>query len=401
LARFHDVWVLTHSHNRAAIEKGLQQNGSSHLHFCYLSLPGLLERLKSVQGGIQFYAYLWQLQAYFVARRLHRQVGFDLFHHATYANDWMASFIGAFLPVPYLRGPGGGAQRTPKTFLREYPFSARIWERFRSFGQWVLRRDPFFVRGQHRARVLLLCNREAVEAVPARLRHKVQLFPVNGIAAEDLRIFGAENGDGNQAAKPSLDGKGFPEGVFHVLSAGKLLSLKGYGLAIKAFSPFAKRHPDGTFTIVGDGPERAYLQRLVQHLGLERQVNLERWMPRQELLVLMRHCDTFLFPSFRDGGGAVVVEAMAAGKPVICMDLAGPGVHVTEECGIKIPAHSPLETTELIAQALERLYRNPELRVRMGEAARRRAEQMYTWDHLGERLQQIYEEVLGVKSPEA
>jgi glycosyltransferase involved in cell wall biosynthesis len=57
-----------------------------------------------------------------------------------------------------------------------------------------------------------------------------------------------------------------------------------------------------------------------------------------------------------------------------------------------------LETTELITQALERLYRDPELRVRMGEAARQRAEQMYTWDHLGERLQQIYEEALGAYS---
>jgi glycosyltransferase involved in cell wall biosynthesis len=97
----------------------------------------------------------------------------------------------------------------------------------------------------------------------------------------------------------------------------------------------------------------------------------------------------------------VVIEAMAAGKPVICMDLAGPAMHVTEECGIKIPAGSPQETVELIAQALERLYRDPELRGRMGKAARRRAEQLYTWDHLGERLQQIYEEALGAHFPEA
>ena len=71
---------------------------------------------------------------------------------------------------------------------------------------------------------------------------------------------------------------------------------------------------------------------------------------------MMRECDVFLFPSLRDGGGAVVIEAMAAGKAVICMDLAGPGLHVTEECGIKIPADSPRETIELMARALEQLY---------------------------------------------
>jgi len=91
----------------------------------------------------------------------------------------------------------------------------------------------------------------------------------------------------------------------------------------------------------------------------------------------------------------VLVEDMTASKPVKCMDIANPGMHVTEECGMKIPACSPLETMELIAQALERLYWDPDLRSRMGEAARRRAEQMYTWDHLGKRLRQIYEEALG------
>ena len=401
LARFHDVWVLTHSHHRDAIEQGLRETPSPHLHFYYLALPGLMERLKSVQGGIQFYAYLWQMRAYFVARRLHRQLGFDVFHHVTYANDWMASYMGALLPVPYLRGPGGGAHRTPLAFRREYPFRARLWERFRSFGQWVLRHDPIFVLGQRRARVILVCNREAAEAVSPRLKSKVQLFPVNGISAEDLLIFSGANGDRSSVTAPGKDRQGVSDAAFQVLSAGKLLSLKGYALAIRAFEPFAKHHADVKFTIVGDGPERPRLESLIRDLGLEKQVQLERWTPRPELLALMRQCDMFLFPSLRDGGGAVVVEAMAAGKPVVCLDLAGPGLHVTEDCGIKIPPHSPDETIGLMAQALERLYGDRELCLKMGQAARRRAQQIYNWDHLGERLLKIYEEVLGVPSHEA
>src|SRR5579884_2376590 len=78
------------------------------------------------QCAFQVYAYLWQIKAYFVARRLHRERPFDVFHHVTYANDWMASYIGALLPVPYIRGPGGGAQRTPGAFLKEYKFRDRL-----------------------------------------------------------------------------------------------------------------------------------------------------------------------------------------------------------------------------------------------------------------------------------
>jgi glycosyltransferase involved in cell wall biosynthesis len=398
IGRFHDVWVLTSASNRPGIEAELQRQPAPNITFVYIELPRWLRPFLTFLGGIQFYAYLWQIQAYLAARKLHAQVKFDAFHHLTYANDWMASYVGGLLPVPYLRGPGGGAHRTPEAFLKEYSRTARLWERFRALMQWVLRHDPIFLRGQHRARVILLCNREAADAVPPSLKSKVQLFPVNGISAEDLRIFSGVNGKGISAAASDQGRQGMSSAPFHVFSAGKLLGLKGYPLAIRAFALFAHYHADVEFTIVGDGPERVRLEGLVRDLGLAGKVHLEKWMPRQDLLRIMRHADTFLFPSLRDGGGAVVVEAMAAGIPVVCMDLAGPGLHVTEECGIKIPARSPGETIELMAQALERLYGDRQLRAKMGQAGRVRAEQVYRWDHLGERLLRIYEEALGAPS---
>ena len=109
----------------------------------------------------------------------------------------------------------------------------------------------------------------------------------------------------------------------------------------------------------------------------------------------MRSCDVFLFPSLRDGGGLVVVEAMAAGKPVICVDLGGPAMHVTEDCGIKVAPLSPEQVVRDLAAALERLFRDKPLRVQMGEAARRRAERVYHWDRLGERILGVYKDVFG------
>ena len=397
LARFHDVWVLTATSNRSGIEAELQRRPVPNLTFHYVDLQGWMRPLLRFPGGLQLYAYLWQIRAYFAARQLHQQVKFDVFHHITFANDWMASYIGALLPIPYLRGPGGGAHRTPEGFLREYSFGARFWERFRSAGQWVLRRDPFFVRSQRRAGAILLCNREAAEAVPMPLRHKVQLFPVNGISAEDLRIIAGENGRECRTAEIVPDAQAASRRPFEVLYAGKLLGLKGVALGIRGFAMFAQRHSDVKFSLVGDGPERARLETLIQELGVANCVHLQKWIPRSELLLQMRASDVFLFPSLRDGGGAVVVEALAAGKPVICMDLAGPGLHVTENCGIKIPPLSTHQTIKGIAEALERLYGDRELVARMGKAARQRAEEAYVLDKLGDRLRGIYERMLGVK----
>ena len=379
LGQIHDVWVLTAAQNRPAIEAQLEKDLLPNVKFEYASLPKAFTPLLRAQGSLQFYAYLWQWKAYFVARALHRQYHFELFHHLTYENDWMASITGALLPVPYLRGPCGGAHRIPPAFLKEFSMGERIADWRREYGQWGFRHDPFFLLSQSRARAILACNREAWEAVPRRWKHKTQLLTVNGVAKEFL------------AASPV---EGTPDGRFEILSAGRLIRLKGFDLAIRGFKLFSDQVPHARFTIVGDGPDLARLEALVRELGLEGRVRFETWMPRGDLLAKMRSCSVFLFTSLRDGGGLVVVEAMASGKPVVCLDLAGPAFHITEECGIKIPARSPQEVIQLVPKALDRLYRDDDLRGKMGRAGRARAEEGYTWDYLGERLLKIYEQVL-------
>jgi glycosyltransferase involved in cell wall biosynthesis len=104
-----------------------------------------------------------------------------------------------------------------------------------------------------------------------------------------------------------------------------------------------------------------------------------------------------LFPSLRDGGGAVVVEAMGAGRPVVCLDVGGPRLHVTDDCGIRVAADTVEQVVRDLAAALERLYLDAELRSRMGAAARRRAAQIYHWDRLGNWLLEIYAGAAGAQ----
>ena len=380
LGRAHRLWVLTAAQNREAIEAALKKQPLPDVQFVYVGLPGWLHALIPHQVGIQLYAYLWQWKAYFVARGLHRRVRFDLFHHLTYENDWMASIIGALLPVPYVRGPGGGAHRIPKPFLKGFGLGSRLAEFRRTFGQWVFRHDPFFVLSQHRARVILACNREAVEGVPARWRHKVQLLSINGISAHELAPL-------QQQARSEK---------FAVLSAGRLVPLKGFDLALRAFRILAEKHPEAGFTIIGKGPELNRLESLIHELGLEKQARIESWMARERLLASMRSCDVFLFASLRDGGGLVVVEAMASGKPVVCFDLGGPGLHIDEECGFKVPARDPDQAVRDMAVALEKLASDRNLCAQMGRAALERTRQVYDWDRVTERIIEAYEQALAI-----
>jgi glycosyltransferase involved in cell wall biosynthesis len=93
---------------------------------------------------------------------------------------------------------------------------------------------------------------------------------------------------------------------------------------------------------------------------------------------------------FGTGGGAVVVEAMSAGKPVVCLDNGGPGMFVTEESGIKIAPTSPDGAVLELSEALERLYQDEDWRRKLGKGARERAEKEFHWDSLGQRLMEIY-----------
>ena len=380
LSQIHSLWILTASRNRAALESALELNPLPDAHFVYVGLPGCLDFLMRGQGGFQLYAYLWQWRACFVARRLQKQVRFDAFHHLTYENDWMASIIGALLTVPYVRGPAGGAHRVPGKFRRRFPAKAYLWEYVRAGLQWVFRHDPFFLLGQARARVLLMANREALDALPARWRNKAHLLSVNGISKNEL-------------TPPPQQMSNQP---FSVLSAGRLIPLKGFDLALRAFALFAEKHPEAKFVIVGSGPEQKRLESLTQELGIGKQARIEAWMPRERLLANMRFCDAFLFSSLRDGGGLVVVEAMAAGKPVVCFDLAGPGLHVSAECGFKIPARYPEQAVRDLAAALEQLASDAELRFRLGQAAFERAREVYDWDRVADRILAAYKETLGL-----
>ena len=379
IARYHDIWAITQEEDRATLEQARLENGLEGVHFKFVGLPRGLRFLMRFQGGHQLYYYLWQLKAYIVARNLHKRIGFDLFHHITYANDWMTSFIGALLPVPYVRGPGGGAHRTPKGFEKEYPLGGRLWEKVRSLGQWVFRHDPLFLKGQGRARAILACNRESMDSVSIKWPHKVHFFPVNGISPQDLAL-----------TKP----QGTVTQQFQVLSAGTLIRVKGFSLAIKGFKEFSDRYPQTQFTVIGSGPEEDRLRALARQSQLDGKLQILGWMPREDLLQHLAGCDVFLFPSLRDGGGAVIIEAMAAGKPVVCLDNGGPGTHVTDECGLKITPESPQQAARDLGAALETLFLDQELRHKLGVAARKRAEQVYQWDRLGDRLMDIYERAL-------
>ena len=130
-----------------------------------------------------------------------------------------------------------------------------------------------------------------------------------------------------------------------------------------------------SFTIIGKGPEQAWLEDMAQNLGVN--IDWIPWMSQEALVNAYLHHDVLLFPSLHDTSPNVIIEAFSCGLPVVCLDLGGPGVMVDDSCGRVIKTADLDEETvvEGLANALLELAGDPDLRRRLSEGAINRSRQ--------------------------
>jgi glycosyltransferase involved in cell wall biosynthesis len=114
-------------------------------------------------------------------------------------------------------------------------------------------------------------------------------------------------------------------------------------------------------------------------------------VPRERVLEEMQSAHVLLHPSLRDPPASVIVEAMARGLPVVCLDLGGPAGQVEDGTGIRVPARSPDQAVADLARALQELARDPRLRERLGQAALRLVAEKYVWDAKHLSIDALYE----------
>jgi glycosyltransferase involved in cell wall biosynthesis len=165
-----------------------------------------------------------------------------------------------------------------------------------------------------------------------------------------------------------------------ILSVGRLVAFKGFEYLIEACEQLRQRSIQFHCEIVGDGPLREKLRQQIAELRLEGWITLAGALPQDCVLDKLRGCDIFALASTTDDNGAsdifptVILEAMASGRPVVSTRLAGiPESVVDKETGLLVPAGE----SGLLADALEVLCRDLELRVRFGAAGRSRVEQHF------------------------
>jgi glycosyltransferase involved in cell wall biosynthesis len=358
LARLgHAVTVLTRSANRQAIER---EAGTlpTHLRFLYYDLPKWAHPVRRLPGGKPAYYVLWQ---WFAARRIRRRFtrsAFDFVQHVTYVSARYPSFMGS-LGIPFCFGPVSGGETVPPALRSGFSRAERCRERLRDLSNRLVALDPVMRRTFAQAQRIVV-TRDTIALLPRIHRHKASAKLAIGLpSAASIR---------RSRTRPH-------DSELRLLFVGRLLHWKGVDIALQAVAEAHRRDARMKFIVVGDGPARPRLERLARELQLQDVVQWRGWVPQSKLADHYCPADVLLFPSLRDSGGMVVLEALACGLPVVCTDLGGPGLIVNDSCGRVIATHqrTSQQLARCFSEALIEIAANPVLLESLSRGATQRA----------------------------
>ncbi|MEO1390538.1 MAG: glycosyltransferase family 4 protein [Cyanobacteria bacterium J06634_6] len=181
------------------------------------------------------------------------------------------------------------------------------------------------------------------------------------------------------------------QGKTVVLACALFAERKGIPLLIQAFHQLLTKHPYAVLRIVGSGPEEEKVRHTIEQLGGNRNVQLLGRQSHAQVLQEMAWADCFALVGWDEPFATVYLEAMAAGKPIICCsdggitDVVENGVH-----GLVVPP----KDQDATAQALDQLLSDRVARTEMGKNARKLVGQQLTWDAKSKELIDLFQQIL-------
>jgi len=219
-----------------------------------------------------------------------------------------------------------------------------------------------------RAKRILVGTTTTLKALPAKYHHKSTVLSENGV---DLELFHCGRVQ-SCATKENGDS-------LKVLFVGRLQRVKAVNLLLDAVAKLRTDHIPVELTIIGDGSMRQAWQTQALELGISDAVTFAGAQPQQTVARAMAACDVFCLPSVRESGGAVLLEAMACGRPVIALDFGGPSDFVTDQVGRLLPMITAEQVTEDIKQTLKDAWMHPGHWRDRGLHGRDLIEKHYSW----------------------
>jgi glycosyltransferase involved in cell wall biosynthesis len=158
---------------------------------------------------------------------------------------------------------------------------------------------------------------------------------------------------------------------------GRLHREKGMDVALAAFATIARRFPRARLILAGDGPARSDLEQQVADLRIGHAVEFVGWVAPDQVSKVINDATMLLMPSRDDSLPLVALEAAWMARPIIAARVGGmPEVVVHQETGLLFES----ENAGDLADAASFMLENPQAAIRMGQASRRRVQEVFSWE---------------------
>ena len=382
LSQGHEVWaVIEQSEYQKDTLEYLAAHPMPGFHPVFFQLPALLVKsLRTAGMSHAIYYHLWQHKLLAEAAKLHHQVGFDVAHHVTFGRYWSPCGV-RDLGIPFVWGPVGAAESAPPAFVAELPRRERLFELIRNRVRALAASDPALRKTARAATIGIGVTKESCSALRKLGVRRVEQLPQAALPDEQITEL-------DRFPPP-------PEGPFRAICIGRLLHWKGFHLAIRAFGLFARNNPQAELWIVNDGPFRHELEKTAAQTGVGSRVRFLGRLPSyDQVLAKLSEAHVLMHPALHEAFGNVCQEALAAGRPVVCLDIGGPASQVTPDTGFAAPANTPAEAVEAMASFLTRIAADRRLLANMSAKARVHVRERFTMRKLGAALDEFYLEAV-------
>lgn len=382
-----DVTLVTHGRNRQAIQRVADTRqiifvDESPAASAYYRVVSKIARRRRVRWNV-LHLLTYPIYAEFdtrVFQHLHRAVEndeYDIVHGFTpILPRYPYKIAQACTRTPFILGPVNGGLPYPDAFLDIARAESDGFNRLRGLSRGL----PGYRYTYARADKILCGSTFTLRALQQQWQ-----------TAQDRFTLVVENGLGKASFEPP---RRAGSDAMRLLFVGRLVPYKGVDMLLDAVQQLEAKTP-GRFqlTILGDGEERTVLERLSHELGIAERVRFVGWVNQRETLKYYGDADIFCFPSVREFGGAVVLEALAAGLPCLVAAYGGPAEYVTPQSGFTLSIESRAHLVAELVQRIEQLANDTALRAKMGTAAVVRARE-FTWECKVARLVELYQEVI-------
>ncbi len=322
---------------------------------------------------------------------------YDIVHRITPMSPTMPSWMAGRGPQPFVIGPLNGNLAWPTAFAAE---QKREKERLRKLRN-VYKYLPFSRRTWREADCVLAAFQHTIDDLTAVPAERVVMFPEVGYdddifyPPEQLDPEASEDGElaAHEVATESQSPGATP---LNFLFAGRLVPYKLAEVAIRAFVGSTLLREQHRLRIVGDGPELARLTEMVEESDAGHCVTFEGRHDQAGVAEFMRRSDVFVFPSIRELGAGVVVEAMACGLLCLVVDYGGPAHLVAPDRGLKVQMAALEDLVEAFRSQMEACasVAGDAEQLAMRRAAVKHARENYRWQHKAELTEGIYRSLI-------